>query len=101
MPLAELAKITFGAGPSEITRQNKQREIDINAGLNIPLGDAVAQCTKVMNSITLPPGYYWAFGPQVLQQGQTFSSLGLIVALAIVSSICCWRRNSNRCCIRW
>ncbi len=84
MPLSELAKITFGAGPSEITRQNKQREIDINAGLNIPLGDAVAQSTKVMNSITLPPGYYWAFGPQVLQQGQTFSSLGLIVALAIV-----------------
>ncbi len=84
MPLAEIAQITFGTGPSEITRQNKQREIDIDAGLNIPLGDAVAQATKVMNSITLPPGYYWAFGPQVLQQGQTFSSLGLIVALAIL-----------------
>jgi HAE1 family hydrophobic/amphiphilic exporter-1 len=84
MPLTELAKINFAVGPSQITRQNKQREIDINAGLNIPLGDAVAQSTKVMNSITLPPGYYWAFGPQVLQQGQTFSSLGLIVALAII-----------------
>jgi HAE1 family hydrophobic/amphiphilic exporter-1 len=84
MPLAEIAKITFGTGPSQITRQNKQREIDIDAGLNIPLGDAVAQSTKVMNSIALPPGYYWAFGPQVLQQGQTFSSLGLIVVLAIL-----------------
>lgn len=84
MPLAELAKITFGTGPSEITRQDKQREIDIDAGLNIPLGDAVAQATKVMNSIALPSGYHWAFGPQVLQQGQTFSSLGLIVALAIL-----------------
>ncbi len=84
MPLAELAKITFGTGPSQITRQNKQREIDINAGLNVPLGDAVAQSTKVMNSIALPAGYYWAFGPQVLQQGDTFSSLGLIVALAIL-----------------
>ena len=84
MPLAELAKITFGTGPSRITRQNKQREIDINAGLNIPLGQAVTAATQIMNSITLPPGYYWAFGPQVLQQGQTFSSLGLIVALAIL-----------------
>jgi HAE1 family hydrophobic/amphiphilic exporter-1 len=84
MPLAELANITFGAGPSEITRQNKQREIDINAGLNVPLGQAVAQATTVMNSIALPAGYYWSFGPQVLQQGQTFSSLGLIVALAIL-----------------
>ncbi len=84
MPLSELANIQFGVGPSEITRQDKQREIDIDAGLNIPLGQAVEQATKVMNAITLPAGYYWAFGPQVLQQGQTFSSLNLIVALAIV-----------------
>jgi HAE1 family hydrophobic/amphiphilic exporter-1 len=84
IPLAEVAKITFGTGPSEITRQNKQREIDINAGLNIPLGDAVTQATKIMNGIALPTGYYWAFGPQVLQQGQTFSSLGMIVVLAIL-----------------
>jgi HAE1 family hydrophobic/amphiphilic exporter-1 len=84
MPLAELAAIQFGTGPSQITRQNKQREIDINAGLNIPLGAAVTASTAIMNSITLPPGYYWAFGPQVLQQGQTFSSLGLIVVLAVL-----------------
>ena len=45
MPLAELANIQFGTGPSQITRQNKQREIDINAGLNIPLGAAVTQST--------------------------------------------------------
>jgi hydrophobic/amphiphilic exporter-1 (mainly G- bacteria), HAE1 family len=84
MPLTQLAAITFGTGPSQITRQNKQREIDINAGLNVPLGAAVTQATAVMNSIALPAGYYWAFGPQVLQQGQTFSSLGLIVGLAIL-----------------
>ncbi|MBV8372372.1 MAG: efflux RND transporter permease subunit, partial [Candidatus Eremiobacteraeota bacterium] len=84
MPLTELANITFGNGPSEITRQNKQREIDIDAGLNVPLGQAVAHATAVMNSIALPAGYYWAFGPQVQQQGDTFASLGLIVALAIL-----------------
>jgi HAE1 family hydrophobic/amphiphilic exporter-1 len=84
MPLAELAQIQFGTGPSQITRQNKQREIDVNAGLNIPLGAAVTASTEIMNSIALPNGYYWAFGPQVLQQGQTFSSLGLIVVLAVL-----------------
>jgi HAE1 family hydrophobic/amphiphilic exporter-1 len=84
MPLAELAQIQFGTGPSQITRQNKQREIDINAGLNIPLGAAVTQSTAIMNKIALPAGYRWAFGPQVLQQGQTFSSLGLIVVLAVL-----------------
>ncbi|HTU80772.1 MAG TPA: efflux RND transporter permease subunit [Candidatus Acidoferrales bacterium] len=84
MPLSELANITFGVGPSEITRQDKQREIDIDAGLDIPLGQAIEQATKIMNGVALPTGYYWAFGPQVLQQGQTFSSLTLIVILAIV-----------------
>ncbi len=84
MPLGELAKITFGSGPSEITRQDKQREIEIDAGLNgIPLGQAVANATKIMNGVTLPPGYYWQFGQSVTQQSDTFGSLGLIVILAI------------------
>jgi HAE1 family hydrophobic/amphiphilic exporter-1 len=84
VPLNGLAALTFGNGPSQITRQDKQREIDINAGLNIPLGAAVTQATKVMNSIVLPPGYYWQFGQSVTQQNQTFSSLGIIVVLAIL-----------------
>lgn len=84
VPLSEVANIQFGAGPSEITRQDKQREIDVDAGLDIPLGAAVAASTKVMNSISLPAGYHWEFGQAVTQQGQTFGSLGVIVVLAII-----------------
>ena len=85
LPLAEIAAITFGTGPSQITRQNKQREIDVNAGLNnVALGVAVAQATKLMNGIQLPAGYHWQFGQAVTQQSDTFSSLGLIVLLAIL-----------------
>jgi HAE1 family hydrophobic/amphiphilic exporter-1 len=85
MPLRELASIGYGTGPSEITRQNKQREIDITADLlGISLGQAVAEATRVMDSIALPPGYHWEFGQSVTQQSQTFSSLALIVLLAIV-----------------
>ena len=85
MPLGEIAQIKFGSGPSEIDRQNKQREIEIDAGLSsITLGDAVNQATRIMNSITLPAGYYWQFGQSVTQQSDTFGSLGLIVILAIV-----------------
>jgi len=85
MALDELANISFGAGPSEITRQDKLREIDVTAGLDTaPLGAAVAATTKIMNRIALPPGYYWQFGQTVTQQSDTFSSLGLIVLLAIV-----------------
>ncbi len=85
MALRELANISFGAGPSEITRQDKLREIDVTAGLDTaPLGAAVQAATKIMNGIALPPGYYWQFGQTVTQQSDTFGSLGLIVLLAII-----------------
>ncbi len=85
VPLGEIASITTGVGPSEITRQDKQREIDVTADLTgIPLGAAVQAATKIMNSIVLPPGYYWEFGQSVTQQSQAFSSMGLIVILAIL-----------------
>jgi len=85
IPLSEVASISVGAGPSEITRMNKQREIEVNASLaGIPLSDAIKATTKVMNGISLPAGYHWQFGPSVTDQADTFGSLGLIVTLAIL-----------------
>ncbi|HZZ64719.1 MAG TPA: efflux RND transporter permease subunit [Candidatus Baltobacteraceae bacterium] len=84
-PLSEVANISTGTGPSQITRQDKQREIDVTASLtNVPLGAVVQASTNIMNSIQLPSGYYWAFGQSVTQQSQTFGSLGFIVLLAIL-----------------
>jgi HAE1 family hydrophobic/amphiphilic exporter-1 len=85
LPLGEVANISTGTGPSEITRQDKQREIDITATLaGIPLGQAVQAATQIMDSTPLPSGYYWEFGQSVTQQNQTFGSLGLIVLLAVL-----------------
>jgi HAE1 family hydrophobic/amphiphilic exporter-1 len=84
-PLSSVANISTGAGPSEITRQDKQREIDVTATLaGLPLGAAVQAATEIMNTTPLPSGYYWQFGQSVTQQNQTFGSLGLIVLLAIL-----------------
>lgn len=85
IPLSDVASIRIGSGPSEISRENKQREIDIDADLlGIPLGRALQASTKIMNAIALPAGYRWQFGPAIAQQNDTFSSLGLIVVLAIL-----------------
>jgi HAE1 family hydrophobic/amphiphilic exporter-1 len=85
LPLGEVADISTGVGPSEITRQNKQREIDVTATLaGIPLGAAVEASTQIMDTTPLPSGYYWQFGQSVTQQNQTFGSLGLIVMLAVL-----------------
>ena len=85
LPLGEVASISTGAGPSQITRQDKQRQIDVTATLaGIPLGAAVQAATQIMNTTPLPAGYYWQFGQSVTQQSQTFGSLGLIVLLAVL-----------------
>jgi hydrophobic/amphiphilic exporter-1 (mainly G- bacteria), HAE1 family len=85
VPLGEVAQISIGQGPSQITRENKQREIDVSATLlGTPLGSVVGEATRVMSGVALPAGYHWQFGQAVTAQGSTFSSLGLIVMLAIV-----------------
>lgn len=85
VPLSSVANVSIGSGPSQITRMNKQREVEITAGLNgAPLGDITKSAEQVMNRLALPTGYHWEFGPGLTQQTSTFSSLGLIVGLAVL-----------------
>jgi HAE1 family hydrophobic/amphiphilic exporter-1 len=84
VPLSAVATIHTGVGPSQISRQDKQRRIDINAPvLGVPLGQVVSQAQKIMNSIALPSGYRWQFGPAITQNSDTFRNLTLVVLLAI------------------
>lgn len=85
VPLSNVADITIGNGPSQISRQNKQRRIDINATVvGRPLGDVLKDAQAIMETYSLPAGYRWAYGPAIAQNNDTFSSLALVVALAIV-----------------
>ncbi len=84
IPLSSLATIVVGAGPSQISRQNKQRRIDLNAPvIGRPLGDVVQSAQAIMNRFQLPAGYRWQFGPAITQNNDTFGALGLVVFLAI------------------
>jgi HAE1 family hydrophobic/amphiphilic exporter-1 len=84
VPLSAVATITQGAGPSQINRQDKQRNIDISANINgRPLGAIVADAQKVMDAYPLPNGYRWQFGPAITQNTDTFSAMALVVILAI------------------
>ncbi|MBV9972044.1 MAG: efflux RND transporter permease subunit, partial [Candidatus Eremiobacteraeota bacterium] len=84
IPLGSVANVSIGSGPSQTTRLNKQRELEITAGLNGgTLGNVTQQAAVIMNKVPMPAGYHWEFGPGINQQTSTFSSLGLIVILAI------------------
>jgi hydrophobic/amphiphilic exporter-1 (mainly G- bacteria), HAE1 family len=85
VPLGALAQVVNGVGPSQISRQNKQRRIDINATvLGHPLGEVVDEAGKIMATYPLPAGYRWDFGPSIKQNTDTFGSMTLVVILAIL-----------------
>ena len=84
VPLSAVASIDVGTGPSQISRQDKQRRIDINAPVTgQPVGTVIAAAQKVMDAYPLPAGYRWQFGPAVSQNNSTFGALALVVVLAI------------------
>ena len=82
--LGSLAAIKTGLGPSQITRQNKQRRVDIDATvIGRPLGAVLADATRIMNDYPFPAGYRWQYGPEITQSNDTFSALTLVVLLAV------------------
>jgi multidrug efflux pump subunit AcrB len=57
VPLMNVADVSLGAGPSQITRYNRSRNITITADRGaIPLGDAVDISNNLPTMKNLPPG---------------------------------------------
>jgi len=83
--LGGIATLSEGLGPSAISREDRQRRIEISAPISgRPLGPIVADAGRVMRAYPLPAGYRWEYGPEI-QRGETsFSSLWLAVGLAVV-----------------
>lgn len=83
--LASVATVASGLGPSAISRENRQRRIEISAPISgRPLGPIVADAGVLMAKYPLPAGYRWEYGPEI-QRGQTsFDSMWLAIGLAIV-----------------
>jgi hydrophobe/amphiphile efflux-1 (HAE1) family protein len=57
VPLINVADVSLGAGPAEITRVNRSRNITLSANLNgLPLGDLLEQIENSQAMRTLPDG---------------------------------------------
>jgi len=84
VPLSEVASVTFGKGPNQITRINKQRYIAIQGDtLGVPTGTVFAAMQRKLQAIPLPPGYRFDFTTARETQNQTNAALFLSLILAI------------------
>jgi len=82
--LRQVATPVYAIGPSEISRQNSQRYIAIQAASGTrPISEIQADLTKFLDGYKFPPGYYWDLGRQQQQRKDEFAGLGLAVGMAI------------------
>jgi HAE1 family hydrophobic/amphiphilic exporter-1 len=85
LTLGSLAQISQGLGPSAISRENRQRRVEVQAPLaGRPLGPVLVDAAAVMRDYPFPSGYRWEFGPEIVRGQNTFSSLWLAIGLAIL-----------------
>ncbi|HEY3376292.1 MAG TPA: efflux RND transporter permease subunit, partial [Armatimonadota bacterium] len=82
--LSQVAYPVYGLGPSEITRQNRQRYIAVTGTpQGRSSGEVQQDIQRALADLRLPTGYYWAWGTNQQRTAEEFSGLGLAVLLAI------------------
>jgi HAE1 family hydrophobic/amphiphilic exporter-1 len=82
--LQQVATPEYGYGPSQITRQNRQRYIAVTGQPEIrSTGDIQKDIEKAMAGMSLPSGYYWDWGTNLKQNAEEFSGMALAVFLAV------------------
>lgn len=85
VPLSELADITTGEGPVQISRESGRRRIGVECNIGgRDLGGYVAEARReIRRSVPLPPGYFMTFGGQFENQQRAMRRLGLILPATI------------------
>jgi hydrophobic/amphiphilic exporter-1 (mainly G- bacteria), HAE1 family len=82
--LSQVANPVYGAGPSQITRLDRQRYIAVTGSpQGRAAGDIQKDIEKVLADFRLPTGYYWDWGTTQKRRSEEFSGMGLAIVLAI------------------
>jgi len=82
--LRQVASPVNAVGPSQITRQDRQRYIAV---LGVPLGrsegEIQADITKALADMKFPTGYYWDWGTNQKRRSEEYAGMSLAVILAV------------------
>ena len=83
--LRDITQLSSAATPATIERINRQRLINIGAGIqNRTLGEVTSDIEKGLAKIDLPPGTSFKFAGQAQQMQDSFKNLGIALLLAIL-----------------
>ena len=84
--LSDVASISMGPGPNQISRENSKRRIVVSANVRgRDLGSFVAQAqSDIDQKVSLPAGYWMAWGGQFEQLISASRTLAIVVPAALV-----------------
>ena len=82
--LGQVATASYGLGPNQISRQNRQRVINVGGNVqDRSQSDVQDDVMKALKNVQMPAGTYYSLGVQQLQKDREYSGLGLAIFLAI------------------
>jgi HAE1 family hydrophobic/amphiphilic exporter-1 len=80
-----VAHITESTGSNQINRRDLTREVAINANTyGRAAGEVSADIRKVMESVSLPPGYRYQFGGSTKNMAESFGYAVTALAMAVI-----------------
>jgi hydrophobic/amphiphilic exporter-1 (mainly G- bacteria), HAE1 family len=83
--LNQVASVRESTGPNQINRRDLSREVALNANAyGRATGEVSADVRKVMDSITMPPGYSYQFGGNTKNMAESFGYAVSALALAVI-----------------
>lgn len=86
IPLSELVQVSQFVGPRQITRENGQRFITIQANVEgVDIGHFVSQAkTKIAEKINLPDAYYIKWGGQYKLKEEADKRFAVVIPITLV-----------------
>lgn len=84
-PLSQVTETVYATSPSEIRRYDRQKQIQLSANLEgTSLGKFNKVLTEKLKQIPLPPGYSFVATGEAERMGESFTSIGMALALAVI-----------------
>lgn len=85
IPLGEVATLDLAPGPNQVSREDGKRRIVVSANVRgRDLGSFVAEAEEAMRKVSIPPGYWTAWGGQYENLASATERLQVVVPVSLL-----------------
>jgi HAE1 family hydrophobic/amphiphilic exporter-1 len=83
--IGDIAQVKFTSGPTEIDREDRQREIVVYANnMGVSVGDVINAAKKELAQMNFPMGYQYKFVGETRTMNDSFKEIGRALIIAVI-----------------